>query len=201
MMKIDNFERLKPYFIFEDENDFYYIQIIQRRKDNPDINKSEKLIKTYHIRSLEYLDRKKDQIIQLCKFFNARAYFWINRRNYKDLAYRTNKLLADYLYSGHYQSIDRIFDRVTGKYHSDPDKKWIIDIDTTDESVLNLVGLGICLCQPVDKIKILDEISTKNGFHIISRPFNKKQLFDWLKEDQIGPVDIHKDNPTILYSL
>jgi hypothetical protein len=32
---IDNLELIKPLLSFEDENDFYYLQILKRKKDNP----------------------------------------------------------------------------------------------------------------------------------------------------------------------
>lgn len=33
---IDNFNLIKPFLKFDSEDDFYYLQILRRRKDNPD---------------------------------------------------------------------------------------------------------------------------------------------------------------------
>ena len=37
-------------------------------------------------------------------------------------------------------------------------------------------------------------IPTKNGYHIITKPFNLKQF-----KDKYSDIDVHKNNPTILY--
>lgn len=42
--------------------------------------------------------------------------------------------------------------------------------------------------------KIYDYIPTKNGYHIITKPFNLKQF-----KDKYPDIDVHKNNPTILY--
>lgn len=42
--------------------------------------------------------------------------------------------------------------------------------------------------------KILDILETKNGFHIITNPFNLKLFKDIFPE-----IDVHKSSPTILY--
>ena len=60
---IDNFEQITSILNFESEDDFYFLQIIQRKKDNPDgcmgSNNSSRLIKAYSIKSIEELDKKK----------------------------------------------------------------------------------------------------------------------------------------------
>jgi len=42
--------------------------------------------------------------------------------------------------------------------------------------------------------KIYTQIPTKNGYHIITKPFNLKQF-----KDKYPDIDVHKNNPTILY--
>ena len=42
--------------------------------------------------------------------------------------------------------------------------------------------------------KIYAYIPTKNGYHIITKPFNLKQF-----KDKYPDIDVHKNNPTILY--
>lgn len=45
-------------FDFQSEDDFYLVQIISRRKDNPNLYKSSITIKEYFIDSEEYLHKK-----------------------------------------------------------------------------------------------------------------------------------------------
>lgn len=200
---INNFNVLRPFLTFNDEQDFYYLQIIARRKENPELKKTEKVIKNYYIENLEYLDRKKSEIIQLCKTFNARAYLRLNKRNYKDLSHRANKLLADYLYSGQYRATSRIWDRVAGRYDAAETKIWVIDVDDviTDEQkkTMGKMIFGINQLQPyrVDG-HVLKTLPSTSGYHLLTTPFNVKDFNETVKPDDLE-VSIHKDNPTNLY--
>lgn len=71
---VDNFDLIKSLLKFESQDDFYYLQIIQRSKDNPDIGANNRLVRSYCIRSLEYFESKKKEIKQTCSRFKARAY-------------------------------------------------------------------------------------------------------------------------------
>jgi len=50
---VDNFELLKPFMTFEDNSKFYFLQVIKRRKDNPELTGNNKVISNYQIYSLE----------------------------------------------------------------------------------------------------------------------------------------------------
>jgi hypothetical protein len=41
----DNFETIRNYLNFENPNTLYYINVFQRKKDNPDLSKHSVLIK------------------------------------------------------------------------------------------------------------------------------------------------------------
>jgi hypothetical protein len=82
----------------------------------------------------------------------------------------------------------------------DDDKKWIVDVDSNEEICNTYIDI-INRIRPSTQYKIICKLKTKNGFHIITRPFDIKEF----TENRIGmgltPVDIHKDNPTILYCI
>ena len=202
---IYNFPKVKKFLNFDNEGDFYYLQIIQRKKENPDLSKSEKVIKNYYIENLEYLERKQNEIIKLCDNFNARAYLRLNRRNYKDLTYRMNKLLAKYMHSKQYRATMTIWDKVCGRYHAEDNKLWIIDLDDIvgDEGKKDMGRLCFLInqLQPVDvETKVQAVLPSKNGFHIISTVFNVKRFNELIdKYDFQLDAQIHKDNPTNLY--
>jgi hypothetical protein len=183
---INNFEDFKSLMNFTEIGDFYWINIIKRRKDNPNLNRSEKIIKTYNIYSIEDLDKCKQSIIECCELNNARAYIHINKRNDKKIALRTLALIAETVASENY-NIRRCYDSACGKYHSDENKKWIIDIDTKDN--LELEDLNKQL--KVNTINKLFTFETLNGYHIITNPF----ALDYFHYK----ADIHKDNATLLY--
>lgn len=197
-MSLDNFIQIKDHLSFDRKGDFYYLQIIQRRKENPDLRKSEKVIKNYYVESWDYLDRKKDEIITLCSTFNARAYIRLNRRNYRDLAPEMLKLLAEYFTSNHYRGILSLFDKACGQKHSETEKTWVIDIDTHDAEVIQYISKSITRCMP--KRDIIDVITTKNGVHLITYGFDTRTFMSSVEEARLeNLVKIHKDNPTVLY--
>ena len=81
---VDNFEKIKRLLQFDDTGDlFYFIQIMQRKKDGEDIKKNNRIIMNYYITSLDYLNDREDEIKTLCKIYNARAYIGINPGSFK----------------------------------------------------------------------------------------------------------------------
>lgn len=55
---VDNFDLIKSLLKFESKDDFYYLQIIQRSKDNPDIGVNNRLVRSYCIpKSGEIIDK------------------------------------------------------------------------------------------------------------------------------------------------
>ena len=57
-MEVNNFLLLKKFLKFENRDDFYFLQILQRSKDNPDLGANNRLIKAYSVGSIEYLNKK-----------------------------------------------------------------------------------------------------------------------------------------------
>lgn len=49
------------------------------------------VIKDYHFFDKETFLAKKEEITTLCRAFNARAYFWVNPRNCKEVQYEIIK--------------------------------------------------------------------------------------------------------------
>ncbi len=77
---IDNFDTLIPFLKFESPDDFYYLQVLQRKKENPELGSNSRVIKNYYIKSAEHLLKLRKEIIQLCENFNARASLRLNKR-------------------------------------------------------------------------------------------------------------------------
>lgn len=82
---VDNFELIRTLLKFKSKDDFYFIQILHRSKDNPEIGDNNRLVKSYYIRSLGHFDSKKNEIKQVCKLYKARAYIHLTKRSYKDV--------------------------------------------------------------------------------------------------------------------
>jgi hypothetical protein len=198
---INNFPQIRNLLKFENKDDFYFLQILKRRKDNPDLEYNEITIKNYFIDSLEYFDKKKERIIKHCKLNNARAYIRLNIRNYKKVALETLRIVTDNIIKEEYRTTKSAFDSAAGRYHSDKNKKWLVDIDgkgEVNDLMINIVTNHIERLQKefTPEYKIIDVIPTVNGVHIITNPFN---INEFRKTEICKSIEIHKDNPTLLY--
>jgi hypothetical protein len=69
-----------------------------------------------------------------------------------------------------------------------------VDIDTKNTKELFDVKLHIDSCQPFGKDKVICEIPTKNGYHLITERFDVMEF-----KKKYPKIDIQKKNPTLLY--
>ena len=192
---IDNFEIIGKLLTFESEDDYYFVQILIRSKDNPDLGSNNRLIKNYAIKSIKDLIKSKSEIITLCNTFRARAYIHLTKRSFKAVALLMMKGLVDRISSNQCSEIKRCFNSASGEYNSHNNKTWVVDVDNTDiTEVDNIIQYIDSNCLPIG-IKCQTIIKTLNGFHIITAPFNVDQF----RMKYCG-IDIHKNNPTNLYT-
>jgi hypothetical protein len=198
-MTIDNFNAVAPWFDnLSDQGDFFFVQIMQRNKEKNNVSSSGYVIKDYHFFNKETFLSKKEEITTLCKAFNARAYFWINPRNCKEVQYEIiREALEAIELETHklFKCVSRALGRKRcNKYKS----KWILDFDTKDWSFINKYLDLVRKCRP-NVNKILYYVPTVNGIHVITLGFDLEQFKQELAIAKLDNIDIHKDNPTILY--
>lgn len=197
-MVIDNFKLIEDLINFDDSGDsFYYLQIIQRKKDGNNNINNHRVIKFYCIHSKKGLDELKEEIITLCEVFNARAYFGLNKRSFKRIAFETLKEVGTLIYEEQYKKVYKAYNSCVGSYFTG-DKLWIIDIDDSNntEEFIGRIIEEIRKCDSGWEDPIITTVPTVNGVHIITRPFNTNQLLPFSSKYNI---DIHKNNPTLLY--
>ena len=198
---VNNTDRIRGLLDFPSSDTFYFLQIFKRRKDNPDMDKDMVVLANYCVKSLEHFDKLVPQIIKQCQDNNARAYFRLNKRSYQKTALRALRLTAEYIEAGQYSSVRKAFDSAAGTYHSDPDKTWIVDIDYKDLSgdhdaeINQIISRVQGLIFETGRDDTVYTIPSKNGLHLICRPFNLQKF-----KSELPHVDVHKDNPTILYA-
>ena len=192
---IDNLEQIKQLLNFENEGDFYMLYVFKRKKDQPegerDNHQSVRTIKTYCVDSIEYLDKRYDEIKQLCEMFKARAYIHVQKQNHKDVSLEMMMSLAERIRNG--QHIQKgLFDSVVGQIKTH-EKRWIVDVDTKDDNFRLNVMRVINRCRPKGN-KIYATIPTKNGYHLITDRFDVLEFKKHFPE-----IEIQKKNPTVLY--
>lgn len=199
---VDNFSEVRKSLIFNNKNEFYFVQIIQRKKDGNvglRVRNGFRLIRSYYIYSLKDFDELKDRIITLCESNNARAYINPNVRNAQEVAMECIKKYADLVANNNAFMGNSIWDSCCGSTRARGYRaKWIIDVDNSDENVLHKVIEIIKSCKHRENFET-HVLKTVNGFHIISDGFDSREFQQALQNNGIDKVDIHKNNPTLLY--
>lgn len=198
---INNFELIKPLLKWVSDDDFYFLQILQRKKDHVKgkvngTNNNSRLIKAYYVKSLEHLEFIMPEVIELCKLFNARAGINLNKRSFEKMALQHLKKVTDQIINKSFDKAHKAYNSVCGLYSNDSDKKWILDIDEPfDQGYMTELDDMLYDAQPKGT-KILANIPSKNGYHIITKPFN---VSDFNMQPESKDIEIHKNNPVNLF--
>jgi len=200
---IDNINIIKTLLNFEKEGDFYMLYVFKRKKDQPegerDNHQSVRTIKTYCVDSIEYLDKRYDEIKQLCEIFNARAYIHVQKQNHSDVSLDMMVSLAERIKNG-VKNQKGLFDSVVGQIKTN-EKRWVIDIDNVSIDGFSHDKYYIEMREFINELQVeagkeqgMTFIKTRSGFHIITQPFNVMKF-----KERYPDVDIQKKNPTVLY--
>lgn len=200
---VDNIDKIKPLLKFSDEHDFYFLQVIQRKKDhknNPSplgTSNNSRLIKAYYIYSIEQLDKYYHEIKELCKLFDARAGIALNKRNARSISLEMLSLLATNIKNHHYSQLGALYNTVCGQFKSNEDKTWILDVDLNGDIEFNIAELSDFLLkeQPYGD-KMIAIIPSRNGYHAIVKPFDPR---NFSANPLYSGIEIHKNNPTNLF--
>lgn len=196
---INNIEIIKTLLNFSKPGDFYMLYVFKRKKDQPegerDNHQSVRTIKTYCIESIEHLEKRYDEIIQLCEMFKARAYIHVQKQNHYDVSLSMMVSLAQRIQDGNVNQ-KGLFDSVVGQIKTQ-EKRWIVDIDTKDEVTVHRVAHIVDSIRP-EGTKVIKCIPTKNGYHLITERFDVMEFNK--RMSPFGEIpDIQKKNPTLLY--
>lgn len=206
---INNFKQIRELLTFDSDDEFYFVQILQRKKDNPGningSNNSSRLIKAYYINSLSKFDKLKDEMIFFAKHFNARVGINLNKRSYYKTAFNAMKHMAEQMHNKNFNKVSRAWNTACG-VHNGGDKIWLLDVDEiTDRQILltfdypeerrlfYMTGL-ISKSQPKGTDKIIANIPSKSGYHLMVKGFDSREFVK-----QFPEVSIHKNNPTNLF--
>lgn len=178
------------------------LYVLKRKKDqttDKSNHQSVRTIKTYCVESVDYLEKRYDEIKELCEMFKARAYIHVQKQNHHDVSLNMLVALAERIRNGqHHQQ--NLFDSVVGQLKT-LEKRWVIDIDgisidgfVHDPFYQEMSRYISELQNETGKEIEMNFIRTKAGFHIIASPFNLQKF-----KERYSEVDVHKKNPTLLY--
>jgi len=208
---VNNFNIIKPLLQWDNADQFYFLQLLQRKKDAAPgmkvngTNNNSRLIKAYYVKSLEHLEFIEPEIIELCKIFNARASINLNKRSFEKTALQNLKLVTDNLINKNFNKVYKTYSSAAGKFSHDKNKKWIIDVDKEEiiwtEQIIN----AAYECDPIGN-KLICKIPSKSGVHLITKPFNRSQFQDKLELQlreyqmtEVPNINFQINNPTNLF--
>lgn len=199
---IDNFKLINPLLTFPNEDIYYHLQIIRRGKDHSNLPAANRVIKSYFIIDINDLDFYEQEIKDLCKFFGARAYINLAPKSIKKTTMLQIKYLAQRAYEGDFKKIWKSWNTCAGEIKGE-EPRWIVDIDDNSSNYpikdkVHHIKSFIEQCKPnvTPLFKVIEDIPTKNGYHLITTPFNLQQF-----RKNYPNIDVHKNNPTLLYCL
>lgn len=199
-MKVDNFDLIKNHLHFNNKNEFYFVQIIQRKKDGNEglhVRNGYRLIRSYYIYSIKEFESLENRIKELCISNNARAYINLNVRNASEVALECIKRYTDLVLNNNSFMGNNVWDSVCGSSRARGYKAlWVVDVDCPE--YINKIISIIKSCRH-NKDFVIYQIPTVNGFHVICNGFDSSQFADKLKTNNIDNINIHKNNPTLLY--
>ena len=206
--EIDNFDKVANALNISDPDQFYFVQIIRRKKDNPNAKfHYAEYPKSWDVHNAQELMAIKDEIKKLCTLYNARAYIRLNPRSHKltdanaaemiKRSLRTNCSLnteiAHAMAAGHSFKTRR---------HTRDFPVSMIDIDTTNKSIQQKVLNQL----QQNGIQVLFTYETLNGgLHIVMPNRDACKLdFTWADGGRnLGmraTVGVDCDAATLLYS-
>jgi len=196
---VDNFDTLSSWFdnlIYQ--GDFFFVQVIQRKKEC-NIGSNNNVIKDYHFFDKETFLEKKEEIVTLCKTFNARAYFWVNPRNCKQVQFEIIREATEAIECNSRKLFKCVSKAIGQRRNSNYKSVWILDFDTKDMELINKYIDIAQNCRHSGSNILFNILSTVNGYHAITKGFDLEQFKQKLAIKGLDNIDIHKDNPTVLY--
>lgn len=205
--QVDNFDLIAPLLNWDIEGQYYYCQLILRKKDGATTfgnkNNSARIVKSYCFFNLEQFLAKKKEIVTYCNTEGCRAGINLNKRYEERVTYELLKQLTDRIISKNFKGINGILNTVNGAQTSE-DKIWLIDCDSEQEYIDVINILTSDRIKP-EGDKILGVVPTYSGKHIITKRFDRRTFENLLeftvlnRGDIYAPIDIHKNNPVALF--
>lgn len=184
---IDNWVKLQTLCVPETPDLVYMFQAIKRKKDNPEMERSESVLRTvvtHEVFSEKLHNRMKEYVVN----DNARIYFRVGAIDARNAALRTIAKMAEMAVSNQW-NVREAYDSVCGSMKTG---YWVIDIDDChiDRAMVADQLTQLQLSAKQEPLTMITE--TPNGFHMITRPFDTSKFK--------FPFEIKKNQPTILYA-
>jgi hypothetical protein len=170
------------------------LYIFKRKKDqttDKTNHQSVRTIKSYCIESIEQLDNRYEEIKQLCEIFKARAYIHVQKQSHRDIGMNMITEIVNRIQAGNIKQ-QHVFDSVVGQIKT-KEKRWVTDIDIKSIEEVRWVSQYLDTLRP-EGPKTEAVIPTKNGYHIITKPFDMMEF-----KKKYPDIEVQRKNPTLLF--
>ena len=197
MKEVNNFEQIKNLLDFDGKS-IYLVWLVLRNKDGNTSakgNNRNRTIKSYYFQDMKHFEEREQEIIDICKMFNCRAYICLNKKPLENVFFEIQDNLTDRIRQfihGQITGINGMLDHAVMKAGTDGNKRWIIDVDTLDENIINIFEEDINKARSGHDIIVITRIPTAHGVHIVTHPFNIN--------DTGVSRDVKKEGLTLLYA-
>lgn len=197
---INNVEVIKPHLTFLNDRSFYFVQILKRKKENPEQKSYSIPIESFYIYSIEQLDRMMPRIIDICEKNRARAYIKMNCLDAQSVALGMITELTQIIRKGDWKAMSAALNSSCGQCGKQDglDKLYLFDLDGPYRDKADEISMFIDTLPPIipGKSKVMCTIPTKNGCHLITKGLDIKEFRKVYTKEMI---DMHEDGNTILY--
>lgn len=194
---VDNFDLIKQHLDFKNDQSFYFVQILRRKKENPEMKSYSLPIESFYIFNEEDFDKYKPHIINKCEANRARAYIKMNCLDAQSVLLEQIAIITQDIRKKNWKGMSKTLNSacgVCGKQEGH-EKLYLVDLDGELADKRDEIRSLINSLPPVDVTdKVKMEVPTKNGYHFLTTGFNHN---DFRKLYQ--GVDIHDDGITLLY--
>lgn len=195
MKTIDNWVHVCEHLNFDDPDKFYFIELIQRKKDDASFPAKNRMVKYYCVNNLDYYDAIENEVKKLSDVTGSRVYILINRRSYMKCCLNVLKDTSQLILDHNYQHFPKLVSTVVGRHADETEKNWVVDLDGKTPEQEKEIKDYIDSIEPyIVGSKVKWENPTLHGKHLITSAFNTQKF-----GENFPDVDIHKDNPTLLY--
>ena len=194
---VNNFDVFSGLLNLTNPGDFLFVQILKRRKDNPELSKSEKLIDSFYIYNEKQYFDQMPYMIQAAEANRARVYVRVNKRNDKRVALNMLKDLANLIASEDYGGVRKLYTSSCGQVASEKERKlFLVDYDSKDTDRLKEVMEFISTERIKGKMpeKVHVAFPTRNGYHVLTSPFDVRAF-----RAAYPDIQIESDASTLLY--
>lgn len=211
---VNNFELIKNNLRFINDRSFYFIQILKRKKENPEMKSYTIPIESFYIFSRDHLEKIKPRIIEICEQNRARAYIKMNCLDAQSVMLEQIAVITREIRDGNWKHMSKSLNSACGICGKQDgiEKLYLVDVDFNHEGEVYDVNEVIKYIEslpphkvihvdnedegqydiPVSKIKM--EIPTQNGVHLITTGFDLSTF-----HRKYPHVDVHGDGNTVLY--